>query len=1351
MFYNTSGGNIVNFTTAMDGTATLRWLTTNSNYNYSLNVTFYGQLKQIKLGFGPGTFSDNLELDITAASSYEIYMDLGSGIELEDFETTLALLMSNSIVESWGTRIMLRALFNVTKTGDLKPLGPTYADSMTYKIYDDQNTLVKSGTIPIESDYIGRHYCIFETSTLEAKVLYTIIIEASKAEYVTPNEKSLSLYLLENEIVLNQSENDDSEQTVYWLETLNMSVKPYGEITEEYIIEQDIFQSIDHDFKFSIPDTSSSWNLSQIIFNIYNISWINPSNVNITIEDPYGDITTYITANQTGHDGDKWIGITYTLDKRSPTGDNSFNFSIGGSFIGSVDIITNIYFIRDNLQIQYSQFNITDNINIISDGSGWVIQNISFTLYNCRNPSGWNEIDPATAISQIMTNEGYNYTFISSGDGTGIIIIDNITIYPLDGQFLFDIIKTSDIMFDVNITIEYTQGFYWNEHLETINSVETFHSIEKNSNIQISVIKNNLKDNGAILSINDICNGTDYFLPSELEMNITINGITYTEIYDVKGNGEFSLSGFNKDQIYTAQIGTNQLVNFTIFLEQIYSRMTFYEVQGTVTYSILGTDILEQPVEYCENLECYIQTIDTSLMDANFYSPYAIRFMCSKDNYNTGIIDLDLRVLERLTTLAYGGTNRTGINIISSSMYVEDSANFTFSYIDSFYGTHIEDLNSQNYDWTYYDTAGRLAGSGTGDLIFNENEEYVLDFNTEFKSIGRYEIWISLEKQNYESKQAIIILTINDREIEYDLGDMFEEKQTTVVKGKTITLSIELTDPTRGDSPLTDAEVILEIEDEEFEFDEVEDGLYELEFETDEYEAFFTSNTITGKIKISKANYSSEDVDITIVIEIEEMEIIPGTFSIPIFYLMILIIAIIAVAGSLATYRYIQLAKIPEFVKKARLMQKLIKSNEEINESSLYPAKEMYMAHLVKDKWDMIGISFETMLGMKIQKVEEAVKVKPVIAKERSSDIIPKGLILMRWNERAGTEILAEYPTDLDISKKTLMQIYGTHEYTGESGVVNLMVGALNIVSYYTGPEKGYYLILLLNVDDDPELYESAMPDILRVIIDNIEDDAYLQIIPSLFRRLAAFPNLTEEGKIAYIYQDEIKRMIINRLREEGVVSKSELMVWLKDKYQEGFIDLESVLGDLIKWEIIKQGSIKELASELIFLINDILITRVPPASLLKQSKSKGLPPYLSEVYLKEVKNYFQEYRPTEEDTIKIVDLIIDPQIYETLKLLRTTIATKNELEKLKKKGVEDTNLVLKKLWKSNMITVLQDKSGKEYYALLTDIYLDIIFPKYLLKIIKDGYDQKSKGNKVLIEYLNLLKDAYTDLKSREK
>ena len=70
-------------------------------------------------------------------------------------------------------------------------------------------------------------------------------------------------------------------------------------------------------------------------------------------------------------------------------------------------------------------------------------------------------------------------------------------------------------------------------------------------------------------------------------------------------------------------------------------------------------------------------------------------------------------------------------------------------------------------------------------------------------------------------------MTVLEREIEYDLGDMFEEKQTSVVKGEKITLSIELTDLTKGNIPLTGAKVILDIGDDEFEFEEVEDGVYE--------------------------------------------------------------------------------------------------------------------------------------------------------------------------------------------------------------------------------------------------------------------------------------------------------------------------------------------------------------------------------------------------------------------------------------------------------------------------------------------------------------------------------------------
>ena len=164
----------------------------------------------------------------------------------------------------------------------------------------------------------------------------------------------------------------------------------------------------------------------------------------------------------------------------------------------------------------------------------------------------------------------------------------------------------------------------------------------------------------------------------------------------------------------------------------------------------------------------------------------------------------------------------------------------------------------------------------------------------------------------------------------------------------------------------------------------------------------------------------------------------------------------------------------------------------------------------------------------------------------------------MRWNERVGTEVLNKYPTEMEITDKTLMQIYSTHEYSGESGLVSLMIGSLNIASYYTGPENEYYIILLLNVDEDPDSYEEGLVDVSRVILQNLTDDAYFKMIPSLFQRLSVYPTLNTEQKLAFTYYDEVKRMIINRLREDGAVSKSELIIWLKDQYRQGFLNIDA-------------------------------------------------------------------------------------------------------------------------------------------------------------------------------------------------
>jgi hypothetical protein len=364
---------------------------------------------------------------------------------------------------------------------------------------------------------------------------------------------------------------------------------------------------------------------------------------------------------------------------------------------------------------------------------------------------------------------------------------------------------------------------------------------------------------------------------------------------------------------------------------------------------------------------------------------------------------------------------------------------------------------------------------------------------------------------------------------------------------------------------------------------------------------------------------------------------------------------------------------------------------------------------------------------------------------------MPIGLVIMRWDDRVGTELIAKYPEEIAITDKTLMQVYSTHEYSAESGMISLMVGSLNIASFYTGPDTSFYIMLLLSLDDDPDSYEGGLADASRTFLQHYEDGSYEAMIPVIFQRLSVYPSLNEEQRLAMTYHDETKRLIINRLRDEGVVSKSELMVWLKDKYKQGFVDLDSVLIDLIKCEIIKEASVKGMPSELIFLTNDLLIIRRLPVKLLRNPEEKGLPQNISSDYLTTVKKFFQNYKPSEQDNLTIIEVLSNPQVYETLRLLRTAIVTKNELEKLKKKGVDNIDEVLKILWENQVVQVFQDKNGTEYYALLTDFNVSLIFPKYLLNIIKTEYENKSKSDQVLVEYLGVLEDAYMEYRAKVK
>ncbi|MFX1569399.1 MAG: hypothetical protein ACFFCV_13640 [Promethearchaeota archaeon] len=119
---------------------------------------------------------------------------------------------------------------------------------------------------------------------------------------------------------------------------------------------------------------------------------------------------------------------------------------------------------------------------------------------------------------------------------------------------------------------------------------------------------------------------------------------------------------------------------------------------------------------------------------------------------------------------------------------------------------------------------------------------------------------------------------------------------------------------------------------------------------------------------------------------------------------------------------------------------------------------------------------------------------------------MPNGLIFMKYDERSGMEIKAKYPEEVNISDRTLMHILNLHEFSEEAGTVSLTLDNVNFVTYYTGSTKDYFIILKLNILEEPEDYEVILEEISQTLLKNLDKDKYLEMLPSLFNRIKEYP-----------------------------------------------------------------------------------------------------------------------------------------------------------------------------------------------------------------------------------------------------
>jgi len=355
----------------------------------------------------------------------------------------------------------------------------------------------------------------------------------------------------------------------------------------------------------------------------------------------------------------------------------------------------------------------------------------------------------------------------------------------------------------------------------------------------------------------------------------------------------------------------------------------------------------------------YTFAIDTS--DVANVGKYRIDLTVNLENYtkleNFGMY---INIISRPTAI----NESSGLLYISKDILIFEAMNFTFEYTDVFSANPISNLDEQSYILQKLEKGVPIPGTTeTGELVVTVGNKFVLDLDTETFLDGEYSIIVTLDKLNYEHRIAIISLTIQKRNFHVEWSDEFKgtiSKKTEVESGASLQFTLALSD-LNSSVPIIGADLYITFKGTRYNFTDIGDGSYSINIPKIA-DAFFMPATFTATLTIEMEHFSTLTNPITIVVNMHE------TFGFPTFYLLMIIGAIVAVTASLAIYRTVQQARIPTFVKKARKMRKDIKGKKIIPDSLLYPSKEEYMVKQLGDRWEMLGLSLQKVLGIEGKK-----------------------------------------------------------------------------------------------------------------------------------------------------------------------------------------------------------------------------------------------------------------------------------------------------------------------------------------------------------------------------------------------
>jgi len=376
---------------------------------------------------------------------------------------------------------------------------------------------------------------------------------------------------------------------------------------------------------------------------------------------------------------------------------------------------------------------------------------------------------------------------------------------------------------------------------------------------------------------------------------------------------------------------------------------------------------------------------------------------------------------------------------------------------------------------------------------------------------------------------------------------------------------------------------------------------------------------------------------------------------------------------------------------------------------------------------------------------------------------MPQGLAVLKWDDELGPVVTSKTPKKLKVGldATTSMRVFGitTLGETEESqkpGFNSLAFNDFKLAVYYGGLNmhlKGLpsMVFLVLNPDEDPDVYKDALSEIGTQIFLNADEDKYKGLVPKLYKQIARYTQMTPEQRQASIINDPLRRTIVQTLMKNGTVQSSELEEIIFEEVGKR-IDVDLVLRPLVKMGIIATGWVEGLSSEVIYLTRALFLLRVASQDTIKAARDGSLPLVVTNQYLESSRSYHMEYlsqlRTNLFETIwkeaeDLAKYLLEFEIYDIIQVLRTGPQKFEELKDELEMDEAKLRKHLETLENADIVMLVRDDEDNLYPMLKCNPEITTVYPEWLIQRTVELYNDEEVVSNQAIHYLEVLKRSH--------